>query len=77
MFARQPGAVGTHQGGIIKLNPDYPFAADAPGCVNGYLIEEVVTHELGHAAGIGHAADKDDVMYEHVYPCRIRKARCP
>jgi hypothetical protein len=42
----------------IRLNSAEPWTTSLEGCVNQLMLEAVVTHEAGHAFGLGHVREQ-------------------
>src|SRR5205823_11895657 len=45
---------------------NYYLGSDAAAGAGQYDFETVVTHELGHALGLGHSGDTGSVMYPYL-----------
>jgi hypothetical protein len=41
----------------IQINSTLPWATSLAGCRNKYMLEAVMTHEVGHAFGLGHVGE--------------------
>lgn len=41
----------------MKLDPGQPWALSLAGCQNELMMESLVTHEVGHAYGLGHVGE--------------------
>jgi hypothetical protein len=41
----------------IQINSRLPWATATAGCVDAYMLEAVMTHEVGHAFGVGHVSE--------------------
>ncbi len=54
----------------IALNTKYPWRVSPSRCSGkGNYVTEVLTHEFGHAIGIGHAPKDAEVMYAYQNFC--------
>jgi len=52
---------------IVVWDAAYRFFTGTSGCSNGAYLEDVLTHELGHALGLNHSQSTDATMYP-TYP---------
>jgi hypothetical protein len=52
----------------------YTGSAPAQIGANQYDFETIVTHELGHALGLGHSTDATSVMYPYLPPGAVRRS---
>ena len=41
----------------MKLDPEQPWALSLASCQNELMMESLVTHEVGHAYGLGHVGE--------------------
>ncbi|MGE0360374.1 MAG: matrixin family metalloprotease [Vicinamibacterales bacterium] len=58
---------------IVTDNAEWKYAGMSTGCY-----EEIVAHEIGHAIGFGHAADRPALMYPSISPdCSSRTTSIP
>ena len=54
---------------IVFWDGAYQFFAGTTGCSGGAYIEDVATHEFGHALGLDHSAAADATMYAYMNFC--------
>lgn len=47
----------------------FKFYTDATGCSGGIFLEDILTHEFGHALGLGHSSVGDATMYPTMSYC--------
>ena len=70
------GVLGlTEMGGIVTIVSGWNWYAGADPTQIGadqYDFQTVVTHELGHAVGLGHSADPTSVMYAYLSAGEVR-----
>jgi hypothetical protein len=71
------GVLGcTSDGGLVTIISGWNWYAGAdPTAIGGqqYDFQTVVTHELGHALGLGHSSDATSVMYPNLGTGEIRR----
>jgi Matrixin len=58
---------------IVFYDGSFAFFTGSSGCSGGYYIEDVATHEFGHALGISHSDVAEATMVSGTGPCNTAK----
>jgi hypothetical protein len=54
---------------MVFWDAGFQFFTGTSGCSNGFYIEDVATHEFGHALGLGHSDVAGATMYPSISTC--------
>jgi hypothetical protein len=57
---------------IVLWDGAFRFFTGTTGCASGFYIEDIASHEFGHALGLGHSASAAATMYPSTSTCDQR-----
>jgi poly(3-hydroxybutyrate) depolymerase len=54
---------------IVFWDANFQFVTGSSGCSGSFFIEDIATHEFGHALGLGHSTVATATMYPSISTC--------